>query len=49
MEEDEVVRKGIQTEHMMNKSIYENKIYHVNFTSIYSESRKHTLVHDTCV
>lgn len=49
MEEDEVVRKGIQSEHMMNKPIYENKICHVNFTSIYSVSRKHTLVQGTCV
>lgn len=49
MEEDDLVRKGIQAEHTMNKSIYENKIYHINSTSIYSVSRKHTLVQGVCV
>lgn len=49
MEEDDLVGKSTQSGHMTNKSIYESKIYHMNSTSIYSVSRKHTLVQGTRV
>lgn len=41
--------EGIQSEHMMNKSTHENKIYHMDSTCIYSVSKKHTLIQGTYV